>query len=99
MTKTRSECREAILSHIKEYYPEFEALKKDVKSASLKNELDRYGAVHLVTGGCFLIYYSEVKEFMRKCGYDGRYSETTMWDLYIQEITAVIMTAIKTNTY
>jgi tartrate dehydratase beta subunit/fumarate hydratase class I family protein len=99
MSKSRSEKRNAILVHIKEYYPEFEALKKDVRSAAWIDNLTRQGATHLVTGGCFLIYYTEVKSFMRECGYDARFSEERMWELYIQEIATVIMTCIKNDNY
>lgn len=87
--------REAISNHICEFYPYPTDLRNEVKSASYSNTVCLQGAKHLVTGGCFLIYYSEVTEFMKQAGFDSTLSDTAMWELYIYVMSSMIMEIVK----
>jgi hypothetical protein len=84
-----------IQNHIKEYYSDIDSLKADVISASTNNKIDYQGAKHMVTGGSFLIYYTDINKFMRKAGFDGRYSNEHMWELYIDNVATHILALAK----
>jgi hypothetical protein len=49
----------------------------------------------MVTGGSFLIYYTDINKFMRKAGFDGRYSNEHMWELYIDNVATHILALAK----
>lgn len=80
--------KDAIRSHIQEYYTP-EDLKKTVEGIRLNNNKyypTNYHAVkYMAEGGCFLVYYGEVIDFLNSLGINPenkQYSEEKSWELY-----------------
>ena len=81
-----------IQEHIKEYYT-IEGLKEQVKALQYTRQGNRftftpsiyYVLEEMVQGGCFLIYYQDVQDFLNGLGINPTYKEYTdeqSWDLY-----------------
>ena len=81
-----------IQEHIKEYYT-IEELKEQVKALQTPREYKCFthtasiyeALVEMVEGGCFLVYNSDVQEFLNSLGInpEGKeYDVQKSWDLY-----------------
>lgn len=93
MKKTTTNCKavkEAVRAHILEYYTPNE-LKAEVEG--IKNNASaaypyytNYAAVrHMVEGGCFLVYYTDVVNFLNNLGINPenkQFPEEKLWGLY-----------------
>lgn len=74
-------------------YPTLEALKSEVKAADYNNEISLESARHLITSGCFLVYYSDVTNFMRANGGDKRVGDNRNWESYVSKMGWLIYKA------
>ena len=62
-------------------------LINEIKAASYNNEVTMQGAKHLVDGGCFLVYYSDVTDWLHANGGDRRIkNDERNWNIYVDLI-------------
>ena len=83
--------RSAAIAEVKDRYETLEDLKADIKSADpvlypQKGKVTMNGARHLVTGGCFLCYNSQVEEWLKENGATLKEDAQYNWDLYVEII-------------
>lgn len=82
----RTNCKQVsmmIQKHINEYYT-VEELKEQV-SVFTYLPTTYHAIIEMVQGGCFLIYYEEVKDFLNSLGINPsnkEYDDQKSWDLY-----------------
>ena len=82
-----NEVRKAIQEHIKNYYEDVNDLKAEVENLKGYNAIytDYHAGAYLVQGGCFLCYYSDVKDFLNGLGINPEnkeYTDEKSWELY-----------------
>ena len=81
-----------IQEHIKEYYT-VEELREQVKALQYPRATQLFSFTpsiyyvldEMVQGGCFLIYYEDVKNFLNELGINPNgkeYDDVKSWDLY-----------------
>lgn len=82
-----NEVRKAVQNHIMNYYENIDDLKSQLNNLNdgrVANSIYQ-AALYMAQGGCFLIYYTEVKEFLNSLGINPNnkeYSEEKSWELY-----------------
>lgn len=79
--------RKQVQDHIKEYYENIEDLKSELKNLLGMRETPTiyHAGAYMVQGGCFLIYYADVKEFLNGLGINPQnkeYTDEKSWELY-----------------
>ena len=85
--KTNSnEVRKAVQEHILKYYT-IEELKNqlDYMSGGHYQHTIYRSAYSMVQGGCFLIYYEDIKDFLNSLGINPEnkeYADEKSWELY-----------------
>lgn len=73
-----------VREHISEYFTP-EDLKSTLDNVMYGNMSDYKGMIEIVMGGSFLIYYSDVKDFLNSLGINPdmkEYSDEKSWELY-----------------
>lgn len=75
MLKRRAE------KHVKEFYP-------DVKT--LIHDRNAVGARGMVLAGCFLCYYSDIREWWESIGGTPIRNDEALWNKYITVIAAAV---------
>lgn len=90
---TSKNLQSAMVKEIVSMYPTLEALQAEVKAADYNNNISLSGAKHLITGGCFLVYYPDVTEFMRENGGDKRLGDDQNWNSYVNKMGQLIYKA------
>lgn len=77
--------REKIKEHIFEYY-EFDDLVGDVEAVKHPYDDTYNAAKRLVEGGCFLIYHTDVREFLESLNLNNKsgktFSDDDCWQMY-----------------
>jgi hypothetical protein len=82
--------KQAAIEEVKDRYETVEDLQGDIKSADpvlypAKGKITTNGARHLVTGGCFLCYNSQVEEWLKENGAELKADDDSYnWDLYVE---------------
>ena len=96
----RSNCKEVkekIREHIGEYYTK-EDLKKEVENLMYKRSIYNAG-VAMVEGGCFLIYYEDIRSFLNSLDLNNSknrsFSDVQCWDMYKYLVSREIEKIVK----
>lgn len=82
-----NEVRKAVQEHIKGYYENIEDLKAEIENLNngrIAHSIYQAGA-YMVQGGCFLIYYTDVKDFLNGLCINPEnkeYTDEKSWELY-----------------
>ena len=78
--------RKKVQEHIREYYENIDDLKNELDNLKSFNNNSVYQAgVYMVQGGCFLIYHSDIKDFLNGLGINPEnkeYTDEKSWELY-----------------
>lgn len=97
----RTNCKEVknkIREHILEYYTAKE-LAEQVEGIKCRYYPTEYHAVkHMAEGGCFMIYYAEVQDFLNMLGINPdnkKYDDVESWELYCHLIARDAQLIIK----
>lgn len=84
MRTTNKEIVNKIREHILDFY-NLEELKENIKGLDYVSPSIYHRASYMVQGGCFLCYYSDVKDFLNSLGINPNnkeYSDDKSWELY-----------------
>jgi hypothetical protein len=82
-----NEVRKAVQDHIKAYYENIDDLRRELDNLNdgrIIRSIYQAGA-YMVQGGCFLIYYGDVKDFLNGLGINPtnkEYTDEKSWELY-----------------
>jgi hypothetical protein len=83
MRSNRKEVVNKIQEHIREYYEGIEDLKSDVEVQ--RQATTYHNFIKLVEGGSFLVYYTDIQDFLNGLGINPNnkeYSNEKSWELY-----------------
>lgn len=81
-------------NHVLDYYTP-EELQLECIAASYNNQISYSAALHLVEGGCFLVYYDDITAYLHSLGSDKRYSDSHNWEIYKKEVARAVLRIIK----
>jgi hypothetical protein len=81
--------QQAAIMEVIDTYDNREALERDIMAADYKNGLTLLGARRLVEGGTFLVYYSDINDWLHSNGSDKRIKDDSRnWNIYINVISS-----------
>lgn len=92
------EVMEKIRSHINDFY-DLQDLIGDIEAVKLPYDSVYSAAIKLVEGGCFLIYYENIRKFLEKLNLNNKsgktFSDFECWEMYKHLIAREVNNIIK----
>ena len=81
MTETK-ERTELIESHIMEFFDTEEELVETIKANMFGNRTVKQACYEVVQGGCLLVYYNTVNDFLKELNCQLSDNDETNWSMY-----------------